>query len=556
MADLRRYRVVIAVLVAGLSLAPTLMVTSPSATAQGSGDLVELACSMPLRMLERVWRGWNEDRGPELMWFPREPDFVGSGLPHVGAWDYIQHIPMFWYGPGHIRAQGEVTRDVTLADIAPTQATLLGFPFEAPDGTAMREALDGAVGADGYTPPKLLVVMVWDAAGINVLEEHPDRWPNLASLIPGGTWYANAFVGSSPTSTAQAHSTIGTGAFPRRHGQTGHQMRVGGAITTPWELGPDFLGIPTLADLYDKANGNRPVVGVTGTLDIHFGMMGHGAFWHGGDRDIVLTRTGAAGFTLTDEGAVWNLKGAYAPYYRLAGYANDVPGFAQDKEALDRADGQLDGKWLENDIEALLFGFNTPARTPYQQRVIERVIEREDFGADDLPDLLFANNKPTDYVSHKWSMNSTEMGDAVETQDAALGRMVSFLDDTVGEGEWVLALTADHAAMPQPEITGAFQISTGAVTKRLQERFDLDDDDVPVVELVHPTAVFIDEVELEEQGATLEELAAYALTLTKADVAGDIPPAPGTDDDPAFVVAFPSRMMQQMPCLTDERARG
>ena len=25
---------------------------------------------------------------------------------------------------------------------------------------------------------------------------------------------------------------------------------------------------------------------IVGTLDIHFGMMSHGAFWHGGDRDI------------------------------------------------------------------------------------------------------------------------------------------------------------------------------------------------------------------------------------------------------------------------------
>ena len=27
---------------------------------------------------------------------------------------------MFWYGPGYIRAQGEVDRPVTLAGIAPT----------------------------------------------------------------------------------------------------------------------------------------------------------------------------------------------------------------------------------------------------------------------------------------------------------------------------------------------------------------------------------------------------------------------------------------------------
>jgi hypothetical protein len=561
MASMTSRRIRLPLLALALLAGAALLLPSVPAGAQaeeGNQDLIDKGCTVQQDLLVRSWRGWNEDRGADLSWFPEEPDFVGSGLPHVGPWDYIQHVPMFWYGPGHIKAQGEVDdREVTLADIAPTQSALTGFPFDAPDGEPMTEALADVVGTEGYEPPKLIVVMIWDAAGIPVLEEHRGLWPYLESLIPTGTWYTRGFVGSSPTSTAQAHATIGTGAFPQQHGLVGHRLRVGGKVTTPWEIGPEFFILPTFADLYDKARDNRPQVGILGTVDIHFGMGSHGAFWNGGDRDVVLTRQVVNRDTIAQEGFEWNLKPGYLPYYRLAGYANDVPGFEQDKEELDRKDGQLDGKWRDNDIESLLSGFDTPARTPYQQRVMESVIEREGFGQGQETDLLFLNYKEIDYISHVWSMNSPEMADAVEYQDQALERMVGFLDETVGEGEWALVITADHGAMPDPAISGGFQISTGTVGQLLQERFDLDDDDVRVVDIVQPSAVFLNEDELAEHGSTVDDVARYLMTLTKAEVGGSgVTPPAGTEDDVAFPVVFPSRLMLEMPCLAEERARA
>jgi hypothetical protein len=536
-----------------LLLRPGVDASAQAPSEQAAIDFTDVACAMDTDILVRTLRGWNPDRGAQLSLFPEEPDFVGSGLPHVGPWDYVQRVPMFWYGPGYIRPQGKVDgRTVTLADIAPTQAALTAFPFDAPNGRAMDDALVAKVGTDGYRPPKLLVVTVWDAAGMDVLEEHAGLWPYLESLIPRGTWYENSFVGSSPTSTAQAHATIGTGAWPSRHGLVGHRLRIGDTVTTPWEIGPEFWVLPTFADLYDVANGNEPVVGVAGTVDIHFGMMSHGAFWKGGDRDVVLTRQVVSDDTIAEEGFEWNLKPEYARYYRLAGYANDVTGFEDDKEAIDRKDGQLDGKWRDNDIEQYLSGFDTPARIPYQQRVVETLIERERFGADDVTDLLFLNFKEIDYISHVWSMNSPEMADAVEWQDAALERLVTFLDETVGEGEWAMVLTADHGAMPDPAASGGFQISTGAVGTRIQEEFDLDDDETRVVDLVQPSQVFLNEEELAEHDATIDDVARYVMSLTKQQVAGEgVHPPAGTADDAAFRLVLPSTMLPELPCLPE-----
>jgi hypothetical protein len=514
-------------------------------------DLVEIACSLPHEHLLRTWRGWRPDRAAQLSFLPKEPNFVGSGLPHVGPWDYMQTVPMFWYGPGFIEGRGEVDRPVTSAGIAPTAARLLRFEaFSAPDGQPMTEAL---LPERERAIPRLIVTMVWDAAGINVLEAHADAWPYTRSLIPEGTWYSDATVGSSPTSTAQIHATIGTGSFPMHHGLTGHNMLVAGHITAPWNEGPTFFLEPTLADVYDRAMDNEPIVGLVGTVDIHFGMLGHGSFYSGGDRDIALTRSVIGGETLTDEGFEWNLPERDAPYYRLAGYANDVGGFERDKQELDRADGSLDGRWRDNDIEELLRGFDTPARTPYQQRVVEQVIRREGFGDDDVPDLLYLNFKAIDYVSHVWSMNSPEMRDAVVAQDRAMEELVTFLDRRVGEGEWAMVVTADHASMPDPAVSGGFQISTGPMQELINGRFGRPGGP-PIVDLMQPTQAFLNLDELEANGHTVDEVARFMMTFTQAQTAaGGIVPNAGQQNDTVMAAAFPSALMQDLPCLPEAR---
>jgi hypothetical protein len=482
----------------------------------------------------------------------KEPNYVGSGLPHVGPWDYVQRVPMFWYGPGHVAATGPVMRPVTSAGIAPTQGAILDAPFQAPDGQPMREVLGR--GGDRADPPRLVVVLVWDAAGMNVLEAHRNDWPFLKSLIPECVWYENATVGASPTSTAQIHVTMGTGAFPRTHGLIGHRLRIGGAITTPWSQGPAFMNLPTFADVYDRGMGNTPLVGLMGTVAIHAGMLGHGSMWGGGDEDLVLLRQAVGGDTLTSETFKWNLPGGLQPFYRFAPYANEVPGFAQYVDEVDKADGKLDGKWRDNEIAPLLRGFDTPARAPYQEAVIEEVIRREGFGADETPDLLYLNHKIIDFISHVQTMNSPEMKDAVAAEDAALEELVAFLNEQVGKGEWAMLLTSDHGAIPDPDRSGAFQISTSPISAGINARFDTDGDDTYVVDLVQPTGIFINEEELEDNGGTLAEVSRWVLDLTQGGAAGpgvSVPPASANDE--VFAAVFPSEMMLDLPCLPEAR---
>jgi hypothetical protein len=295
------------------------------------------------------------------------------------------------------------------------------------------------------------------------------------------------------------------------------------------------------------------------TADIHLGMLGHGKFWGGGDLDVAMTRSpDVKDHTSTQEGDVWNLPKLDAPYYHLPTYVNDKGGpagtnsFQNDIDVLDRADGKQDGMWRENDIVALQHGFDTPARTAYQERVVESVVSGEHFGADDTPDLLFLNFKEIDYVGHVWSMNSPEMTDAVKYQDEALKRFIPFLNEKVGKGQWAMVITADHAAMPNPDVSGGFEISTGAVSQQIETRFDTNGDSVSIVDNVQPGSIFLNEDEVAANNTTIDDIARFTQTLTQTDTSGGgVTPNPGQENDPVFQAVFPSSLLPDLPCLPE-----
>ncbi len=521
-------------------------------TAEDARDPLEpTVCAIPERSLRRTAHGYRPDRSGDLQVLTSEPDYLGhGGFPHSGPWDYIADVPLLWYGPGFVPAQGAVERPVTLADIAPTQAELLRFDFDAPDGTTLREAL--VPRADRPTPPRLIVVVVWDGAGRDVLEAHADAWPVLRSLIDQGTYFEHAEVGSSPPSTAQIHATIGTGAFSRNHGIVAMRFRVGDRLVDPWRNGPRFLELPTLADRYDRASNNDPLVGAIGTVAIHLGMLGHGTRFPGGDADLAVLRDISGVASEGADGIRWRLPDNLGDLYRFPAYANDLPPLSGYLGELDRMDGMLDGRWRDHDMAGpeTLAGFHTPARIPFQTRMVEEVVRQEGFGADDVPDLLFVNYKLIDEIGHLFSLNSPEMDDALRAQDGDLPELIGFLNGTVGVGNWVMALTADHGHTPSPAVSGASVISPGRVADAIEARFDRDGDGTGVVESVQPTQIYLDRSELRQHGATLAEVSSFLMALRKRDVGSDAWPIPANElDDPAFLAAYPSVLLDELPCV-------
>ena len=74
-----------------------------------------------------------------------------------------------------------------------------------------------------------------------------------------------------------------------------------------------------------------------------------------------------------------------------------------------------------------------------------------------------------------------------------------------------MAVTADHGHTPDPDVSGAYVISPTAVADVTNAAFDLDGDDVRVVEYTQPTEVFINTDELAEQGYTLNDISAFLM---------------------------------------------
>ncbi|MBI4259510.1 MAG: twin-arginine translocation signal domain-containing protein, partial [Actinobacteria bacterium] len=101
-----------ALLAACTGQAPGSRVPSRSAgpgTAAGSSGAAAgsaLPTDLPAEVLLRLWRGYHPERSGRMILVPRGFAYMDGGISHSVPWRYMQHVPMFWYGPGIVRAQG------------------------------------------------------------------------------------------------------------------------------------------------------------------------------------------------------------------------------------------------------------------------------------------------------------------------------------------------------------------------------------------------------------------------------------------------------------------
>ena len=510
--------------------------TSPTPVREvASGRFARIACDIPRVQLQRIVNGYIAGKSGEIQFALRTPHFFGANS-HSGPWEYLQHVPLFFYGPGHVAPVGSVDRPVTVADIAPTFGRFLGYGFDTGDGDPLEEAVE-----PGQQPPRLIVLVVWDGAGRNVLAESPRAWADVRRLIPQGTWFDDATVGSSPSVTPATHATMGTGVFPRTHGALDLRIRDGDRLVGPILNGPQYLLAPTLADAWDRDQGNRPVVGFVAT-EPALGMIGHGSFAEGGDKDLALGQR---------EG-VWGLTPENQKYFRYEPSLTELPGVLEDAvRRLDLEDGRLDGQWLgEAVLEAPDDILHTPAYAAYQTEVLRNVIREGGFGQDDVPDLLYTNYKQIDRVGHRWPFPSPQMEAVVASSAGEFVNLARVLDEEIGQGQWVMGLTADHGSTPSAASTGAFAIDQLDLSDDINAALDTDDDDVPVLASFRVTQLWINVPELEENGHTLGDVADFLMEYTPSDNAADPSALPEElRNERLFAAAFPGQVLDALPCL-------
>jgi hypothetical protein len=378
---------------------------------------------------------------------------------------------------------------------------------------------------------------MWDGVGRNVLDRWPTSWPTLKRLEEEGTSYLNATLGSSPSITPATHSTLGTGAFPRRHGVTSIKFRQrDGLIGESFAArDPRALKLSTFADEIDLAFDNRSEIGLLAWRNWHMGMLGHGTASEGGDRDHL----GLIGLRSRITGS--------RDFYSTPRYLNGFPGLEKLADELDSRDGVRDGRWRGHDIEA---DNDNPAWVAYQAKVLRALAKREGYGSDEIPDVLLANFKITDIVGHKYSMDSIEMRGVLRAQDEALGRLIAYLDNNVGD--YALVVSADHGHTPSPQTSGSWPLVQRELEADLDRRFGVRGDTLS--QSVSAVGVWLDPEVMKDHGVTQDEVAGFLNGYKIRDnwSAGELPAGYGDRGaERVFDAAFPgSKLDAAIECAS------
>ena len=138
---IRRHRRSTALILASVSLV-ALSIDPGTGAGAATGDqaFIAKACSLPGIWLTRLENGYRPDWSGDVIMVPPPQNIVDGGYSHSGPYDHLQNVPLLFYGPGIVKP-GVYNENAYLTDIAPTSGAIMKFPFKAPDGRPLTEAL-------------------------------------------------------------------------------------------------------------------------------------------------------------------------------------------------------------------------------------------------------------------------------------------------------------------------------------------------------------------------------------------------------------------------------
>jgi arylsulfatase A-like enzyme len=462
-----------------------------------------MARDLGAEYMELVRRAYHPDRSGDLQLllapfnssnYPKESLSLVPQDPrtsHASVWMYLERVPLVVYAPGRVVPSDSAER-ITLADIAPTIARLIGFdgwPTERGGRPISRIAPPAA-------PPRIVVTFVIDGGGWNVLDHWAGRWPTLRRLMNEGATFRNAIHGSFPAVTACAHATIGTGTYPSEHGITGHNIRDGRVVRKaygePGRANPGDILVPTLADLWADATGAW--VGEIGYQIWHLGMLGYGGrHRQDGDRPVAVFWHEQA------EGGGWQPQNP--DLFRMPQGAPGPDVF--ERHRADFSDPGWDPQFAPQRRQSPCC---SPPVVRYQGDLIDATLRNEPIAETGTTGLLFVNFKSPDYTGHVYNMFSRWEGLILEEVDAQLARLVATLEELYPD-EYALIVTADHGQCPLPDAVGGVRLDPIQLGEEIERGFG--GGPFAVVQNVVPSEVYLHKDVLWDHGATVEDVAAF-----------------------------------------------
>jgi predicted AlkP superfamily pyrophosphatase or phosphodiesterase len=351
-------------------------------------------------------------------------------------------------------------------------------------------ALTVALSACTTTPPaaapqapKLLVLVVIDGLPMRQVTGYRDQLApdGFARFLERGRWFANAHYGHGHTVTAAGHSVMLSGAYPQRSGIISNEWRDPATGAPVYNTGdaaysyldnptaplsgtsPRNLKVETLGDVLRTRSPESKVIGISGKdrgailpaghLGQAYMYMGETgqfssstyymaalppwvrAFNAGKPADAFFRQTWAP---LLPEAAYARSVPDGQPWQVASGNGNRLPAVIGDK--MDAPGPRFYGNLLATPFgDALTLAFARAAVT------------NEQLGLRGVQDILSVSLSSHDYVNHAFGPESRLSHDHTLHLDRHLQAFFQFLDKTVGAGNYVLALTADHGFNDTPE---------------------------------------------------------------------------------------------------------
>ena len=341
--------------------------------------------------------------------------------------------------------------------------------------------------------PTLLVYIVVDQLRADLLDRYADLFQGgLARFQTEGRRWVNATFDHAQTSTAPGHATAATGVHPHRHGLVGNnweERTPDGEWETVYALrdleaaivgfpelegrGPANLLRDGLPDWILAADPEARVVSLSGKDRAAIAMAGRArgeVYWFDSTLGRFVTSTyyrqempdWVEAFHREEHGlprnwsdTVWS---SVVP--ESARHLSRPDTFAYEGDGLNTyfphhfsREGGVGPDASPGERATALNEWR--ARTPFVDAVTldlaRRAVTVHELGRRGSLDYLAVALSQADRVGHDYGPLSREQMDNLLRLDREMGAFFDYLDQEVGEGRWLAALTADHGVMEIPE---------------------------------------------------------------------------------------------------------
>ena len=376
-----------------------------------------------------------------------------------------------------VRLTNSIKRRTTSATV------VLALIFAFPSLAGAQAKPSAAAAPKTPAKPKLVVLLVVDQMRADYVEKFRHQWTGgLKRLVDEGAWFRDAAYPYAATETCVGHSTISTGSFPATHGMVSNEwwdralqknvtctsdsnvknVAYGGATVKGGDSAAKML-IPAFADelKFQSGAGTRVVTfSIKARASITMsGRQGDAVTWFDPSVGAWTTSSAYPSVTFVDEyakahpvandyGKTWSLLlpdtaylyektaiGAVAP----SGYNATFPHPLRGKPESTGPDSSFYSQWQAS-----------PYADTYLARMAENAVDKLELGKRAGTDFLGVSFSSPDYVGHAFGPRSREIQDVLARLDRDLGELFAHLDQKVGRGNYVVALSADHGVVPVP----------------------------------------------------------------------------------------------------------